>query len=149
MLFPFSGWQLLLPLILAWWYLCSERVKDWRSVEQITLVDGLKQLRSSRTQFNLANLYLQSPLASKSDGYDAFSALRQRLDEALAAYRRSVAADPQERDAQPLYHAGQILMYQGDLEVGLTIFEMPRSVCGGGGLPAQGGHGLLQPPDLA
>ena len=44
---------------------------------------------------------------------EAFHA-RQRLEEALAAYRRSVAADPLERDAQPLYHAGQILMYQGD-----------------------------------
>ena len=38
------------------------------------------------------------------------------MDEALLAYRRAVAADPLERDAQPLYHAGQILMYQGQYE---------------------------------
>ena len=38
------------------------------------------------------------------------------MDEALLAYRRSIAADPQERDAQPLYHAGQILMYRGQYE---------------------------------
>ena len=38
------------------------------------------------------------------------------MDEALVAYRRSIAADPQERDAQPLYHAGQILMYRGQYE---------------------------------
>lgn len=87
----------LLLLLLFWWNLCRLRVAEWRSSDMITLVDGLKQLRSSRTQFNLANLYLQGG----------------KLDEALAAYRRAVAADPQERDAQPLYHAGQILMYQG------------------------------------
>jgi tetratricopeptide (TPR) repeat protein len=38
------------------------------------------------------------------------------MDEALLAYRRAIAADPLERDAQPLYHAGQILMYQGQYE---------------------------------
>eukprot|EP00434_Breviolum_minutum_P042736 symbB.v1.2.038055.t1/scaffold5798.1/size23537/2 len=93
-------WLAAISLLGFWWYLCHLRVDDWKSVEQITLVDGLKQLRSSRTQFNLANLYLQS----------------QRMDEALVAYRRSIAADPQERDAQPLYHAGQILMYRGQYE---------------------------------
>eukprot|EP00930_Biecheleria_cincta_P070928 TRINITY_DN58497_c0_g1_i1.p1 TRINITY_DN58497_c0_g1~~TRINITY_DN58497_c0_g1_i1.p1 ORF type:complete len:726 (+),score=105.11 TRINITY_DN58497_c0_g1_i1:258-2180(+) len=96
----FIFWILAFALLAFWWFLCNRRVLDWRSVEQITLVDGLKQLGSSRTQFNLANLYLQS----------------QRLDEALVAYRRSVAADPQERDSQPLYHAGQILMYRGQYQ---------------------------------
>eukprot|EP00435_Cladocopium_sp_Y103_P072511 s177_g40.t1 len=93
-------WMASLGLVGFWWWLCHSRVSDWKTVEQITLVDGLKQLRSSRTQFNLANLYLQS----------------QRMDEALVAYRRSIAADPLERDAQPLYHAGQILMYRGQYE---------------------------------
>eukprot|EP00913_Durusdinium_trenchii_P012368 g11610.t1 len=60
-----------------------------------------------RTQFNLANLYLQS----------------QRMDEALAAYRRAVAADPQERDSQPLYHAGQILMYKGHYQEAETLLH--------------------------
>ncbi|CAK9088033.1 unnamed protein product [Durusdinium trenchii] len=99
---------LLAGMLLAWWWwLCHARVGDWRTVEQITLVDGLKQLRSSRTQFNLANLYLQS----------------QRMDEALAAYRRAVAADPQERDSQPLYHAGQILMYKGHYQEAETLLH--------------------------
>ena len=53
-------WLAAISLLGFWWYLCHLRVDDWKSVEQITLVDGLKQLRSSRTQFNLANLYLQS-----------------------------------------------------------------------------------------
>jgi hypothetical protein len=61
----FSGrskviWTAALGLVGFWWWLCYSRVADWKTVEQITLVDGLKQLRSSRTQFNLANLYLQS-----------------------------------------------------------------------------------------
>merc|ERR1712093_363717 len=81
----------------AWGWLCYQRVLDWSTVERITFVDGLKQLKSSRTQFNLANIYL----------------LENRHDEALVAYQRSIAADPQERDSQPLYHAGQILMYHG------------------------------------
>lgn len=53
-------WLAALSLLGFWWWLCHSRVGDWKTVEQITLVDGLKQLRSSRTQFNLANLYLQS-----------------------------------------------------------------------------------------
>lgn len=87
----------LLLTICVWWITCYRRVLDWQNVEQITRVDGLKQLRSSRTQFNLANLYL----------------VEQRYDEAMLAYQRSIATDPQERDSQPLYHAGQILLYRG------------------------------------
>lgn len=82
--------------LVAWWLLCYRRVLDWRSVEQLTLVDGLRQLRSSRTQFNLANIYLSSG----------------RFDEALLAYQRSIATDPEERDSMPLYHAGQILLFR-------------------------------------
>jgi tetratricopeptide (TPR) repeat protein len=78
-----------------WAWLCYKRVLDWSTVQSITYTDGLKQLKSSRTQFNLANIYL----------------LENRHEEALLAYQRSIAADPQERDSQPLYHAGQILMY--------------------------------------
>mmetsp|Transcript_156609 Transcript_156609/g.502776 ORF Transcript_156609/g.502776 Transcript_156609/m.502776 type:complete len:800 (-) Transcript_156609:188-2587(-) len=91
------AWAFLFGVLVFWWALCYQRVSDWRSVEQITLVDGLKQLRSTRTQFNLANIYLQG----------------QRLDEALVAYQRANSLDPEERDSMPLYHAGQILMYQG------------------------------------
>lgn len=93
-------WFVLLGLLSFWWYLCYNRVLDWETVEKITVVDGWKQLRSSRTQFNLANILL----------------LEQKFDEALAAYHRAIAADPEERDAQPLYHAGQILMYKGQYE---------------------------------
>lgn len=39
-----------------------------------------------------------------------------RLDEALVAYQRSIATDPEERDSMPLYHAGQILLYRGQYE---------------------------------
>eukprot|EP00929_Paragymnodinium_shiwhaense_P101071 TRINITY_DN63842_c0_g1_i1.p1 TRINITY_DN63842_c0_g1~~TRINITY_DN63842_c0_g1_i1.p1 ORF type:complete len:798 (+),score=167.56 TRINITY_DN63842_c0_g1_i1:63-2456(+) len=80
-----------------WAKLCYERVLDWSSVENITFVDGLKQLGSQRTQYNLANLLL----------------VANRHDEALVAYKRSIAADPLERDSQPLYHAGQIMLQRG------------------------------------
>jgi len=92
-----SAWLSLLALTAFWWALCYQRVKEWRSVEEITYVDGLKQLRSQRTQFNLGNLYLQD----------------QRMDEALVAYQRANNIDPEERDSMPLYHAGQILLYKG------------------------------------
>eukprot|EP00971_Amphidinium_carterae_P054978 1083516-Amphidinium_carterae.1 len=36
-----------------------------------------------------------------------------RFDEALTLYKRVVELDPLERDASPLYHVGQILLYQG------------------------------------
>jgi len=91
------AWIAMLLTLGVWWLTCYWRVLEWRNVEQITRADGLKQLRSSRTQFNLANLYL----------------MESRHDEAMLAYQRSIAADPQERDSQPLYHAGQILMYHG------------------------------------
>jgi len=91
------AWLFLLAIAIVWAVLCYQRVLEWSSVERITKADGLRQLKSSRTQFNIANIYL----------------LENRHDEALLAYRRSIAADPQERDSQPLYHAGQILMYHG------------------------------------
>jgi len=94
------AWLAMLTTCCVWWVVCNHRVLDWRSVDQITLVDGLKQLRSSRTQFNLANLYLMD----------------RRLDEAAAAYKRSIATDPLERDSMPLYHLGQILLYNGQYQ---------------------------------
>jgi len=101
------AWYVLLAVAAAWAWLCYRRVLDWSSVERITHVDGLKQLKSSRTQFNLANIYL----------------LENRHDEALMAYQRSIAADPQERDSQPLYHAGQILMYHGKYSEAETYLQ--------------------------
>lgn len=91
------AWLSLLALAGFWWVLCYQRVNEWRNVERITEVDGLKQLRSTRTQFNLGNFYLQD----------------QRMDEALIAYQRANSLDPEERDSMPLYHAGQILLYKG------------------------------------
>ena len=38
---------------------CYLRIFDWADSETITLQDGLRQLRSSRTQFNLGNYYLK------------------------------------------------------------------------------------------
>merc|ERR1719367_2509796 len=40
-------------------WLCAGRVPDWESADSITVADGLKQLRSSRVQFNYANVQLQ------------------------------------------------------------------------------------------
>lgn len=77
--------------------LCSRRVPDWASPEAITVADGLKQLRSGRVQFNYGNVHLQA----------------KRYEEALAVYERAITIDPADRDSLPLFHAGQILIYQG------------------------------------
>jgi len=81
----------------AFVWLCADRVPDWATAESITTIDGHKQLRSSRVQFNLGNVLLHG----------------KRYDEALATYQRAVDLDPTDRDSLPLYHAGQVLFYQG------------------------------------
>jgi tetratricopeptide (TPR) repeat protein len=73
------------------------RIFDWKDAETITEVDGIRQLKSGRTQFNLGNLYLS----------------RKEYELAEQAYQRSIESDPMERDAMPLYHAGQIDIYKG------------------------------------
>eukprot|EP00811_Abedinium_folium_P002148 NODE_1196_length_2565_cov_4.629614.p1 GENE.NODE_1196_length_2565_cov_4.629614~~NODE_1196_length_2565_cov_4.629614.p1 ORF type:complete len:795 (-),score=224.95 NODE_1196_length_2565_cov_4.629614:45-2429(-) len=88
----------LLLLVAHWWRLCRVRVLEWETAESITLADGARQPRSAIVQFNLGNAHLKAG----------------RLDDALAAYRHSIAADPLERDAQPLHHAGLILLYRGE-----------------------------------
>jgi tetratricopeptide (TPR) repeat protein len=84
----------------VWGVRCYYRTIDWADSEAITLADGLRQLKSSRTQFNLGNYYLK----------------RNQLDEALEAYERSIKADPLERDASPLWHAGQIHILRSNWE---------------------------------
>eukprot|EP00927_Polykrikos_kofoidii_P078633 TRINITY_DN7543_c0_g1_i2.p1 TRINITY_DN7543_c0_g1~~TRINITY_DN7543_c0_g1_i2.p1 ORF type:complete len:870 (-),score=86.09 TRINITY_DN7543_c0_g1_i2:176-2662(-) len=86
-----------LVIVLACWPLCHRRVMDWSSVANLTLVDGLKQLRSSKTQINLAGLYM----------------MESRYDESFLAYRRAMAVDPEERNSLPLHRGGQILMMRG------------------------------------
>jgi tetratricopeptide (TPR) repeat protein len=81
-----------------WGARCYYRTIDWADSEAITLADGLRSLRSSRTQFNLGNYYLK----------------RNMLDDAQDAYTRSIKADPQERDASPLWHSGQIHILRGN-----------------------------------
>jgi tetratricopeptide (TPR) repeat protein len=85
-------------LWVVWGVRCYYRTIDWADSEAITIADGLRQLKSSRTQFNLGNYYLK----------------RNELDLALAAYDRSIKADPLERDASPLWHAGQIHILRGN-----------------------------------
>lgn len=81
-------------------YLCFLRVPEWQTAETITVADGLKQTRSSRVQFNYANILLKN----------------KSYEEALATYQRAIDIDPTDHDALPLYHAGQILFYQGKHE---------------------------------
>eukprot|EP00927_Polykrikos_kofoidii_P078632 TRINITY_DN7543_c0_g1_i1.p1 TRINITY_DN7543_c0_g1~~TRINITY_DN7543_c0_g1_i1.p1 ORF type:complete len:870 (-),score=85.34 TRINITY_DN7543_c0_g1_i1:33-2519(-) len=88
---------LILILVITCWPLCHRRVMDWSSVDNITLVDGLKQLRSARTQSNLGGMYL----------------MQRRYDESLLAFQRAMALDPEERSSSPLHHAGQLLMLRG------------------------------------
>lgn len=89
--------MLLLAAGAAFAYLTAQRVPDWGSMEAITVADGLKQAQSSRVQFNFANIQLQA----------------KKYDEALFLYNRAISIDPQDHDALPFYHAGQILFYQG------------------------------------
>eukprot|EP00929_Paragymnodinium_shiwhaense_P112184 TRINITY_DN80443_c0_g1_i1.p1 TRINITY_DN80443_c0_g1~~TRINITY_DN80443_c0_g1_i1.p1 ORF type:complete len:729 (+),score=120.29 TRINITY_DN80443_c0_g1_i1:172-2358(+) len=73
------------------------RVPEWETADTITVADGIAQPRSSRVQFNYANIHLQ----------------QKRYDEALLTYQRAIDLDPTDHDALPLYHAGQILFFQG------------------------------------
>lgn len=57
-------------------------------------------MNSARVQFNYANILL----------------LEHHYDEALETYRRAIRLDPTDHDSLPLYHAGQILTYQGKHE---------------------------------
>jgi len=77
---------------------CYTRIFDWADAETITEIDGLTQLKSGRTQFNLGNFYLG----------------KKEYDKALVAYQRAIDSDPEERDSMPLYHAGQIHIYHGN-----------------------------------
>lgn len=77
--------------------LCSRRVPEWETSATITVADGLRQTRSTRVQFNLANERLG----------------RQAYDEALFLYRRAISFDEGHRDSLPFYHAGQILTFKG------------------------------------
>merc|ERR1719321_1131796 len=100
-----KAWRLGLPggaaaLWAVWGVRCYYRTIDWADSEAITVADGLRQLKSSRTQFNLGNYYLK----------------RNELDLALEAYERSIKADPLERDASPLWHAGQIHILRSNWE---------------------------------
>lgn len=94
---PQLWYFLLLVAGFAGAWLCANRVPEWETSTTITIADGLKQLRSARVQFNYANVHL----------------LEKRYDEALATYQRSIEIDPTDHDSLPLYHAGQILFYQG------------------------------------
>merc|ERR1712113_501972 len=80
-------------------YRCALRVPEWENSDSITVADGMRQLRSSRIQFNYGNVQLQA----------------KQYDEALVTYRRAIEVDEafDVQDALPLYHAGQILFFQG------------------------------------
>jgi len=78
-------------------WLTAKRVPEWRTSDSITVADGMKQVQSSRVQFNYANVHLQA----------------KRYDEALMTYQRAISIDPTDHDSLPLYHAGQILFYHG------------------------------------
>jgi len=93
-----SKWAVLLLLLgaAATWR-TAVRVPEWATSDAITTADGLRQLHSSRVQFNFANVHLQA----------------KRHDEALFTYQRAIQIDPTYHDSLPLYHAGQILFYTG------------------------------------
>jgi len=55
-----------------YWVRCYLRIFDWADAETITEIDGLSQLKSGRTQFNLGNFYLG----------------KKEYDKALVAYTR-------------------------------------------------------------
>eukprot|EP00930_Biecheleria_cincta_P019935 TRINITY_DN15096_c0_g1_i1.p1 TRINITY_DN15096_c0_g1~~TRINITY_DN15096_c0_g1_i1.p1 ORF type:complete len:716 (-),score=98.59 TRINITY_DN15096_c0_g1_i1:3-2150(-) len=100
---------------------CMLRVPEWADADTITVADGKRQLRSSRVQFNYANILLQA----------------KQYDEALATYHRAIAVDEEHsvQDSLPYYHAGQILFFQGKnadavsyLEKAVTGFYSPLTI---------------------
>lgn len=86
---------------------CSQRVPEWENSITITVADGLRQERSTRAAFNLANERLG----------------RQAYDEALVLYRRAIKYDGEDRDSLPFYHAGQILTFKGQHAEALRYLE--------------------------
>ena len=78
--------------------LTAQRVVEWSSPEAITVADAARQLRSTRVQYNLATHYLSA----------------KRYDDALSSFERVMTIDPTGTDCMPLYHAGQIHIYQGN-----------------------------------
>lgn len=112
---------LLLVAGLAAAWRCAVRVPEWESADSITAADGIRQLRSSRVQFNFANVHLQA----------------KRYEEALATYQRAIDVDDKAsvQDSLPLYHAGQILFFKGQhaeavryLERAVTGFYSPLTI---------------------
>merc|ERR1712194_563695 len=105
---------LLLVAGIASSYRCMLRVPEWETADSITSADGMRQLRSSRVQFNYGNIHLQA----------------KRYDEALETYRRAIAVDEafDVQDALPLYHAGQVLFFQGNNADAVKYLE--RAVTG-------------------
>ena len=81
----------------AWALRCDRRAQDWATSESLILSDGISQPRSTQTQFQLGNYYLR----------------RHRLDEALAAYERSVHAEPLEPPKRAMPAGGTSLPGRG------------------------------------
>lgn len=76
------------------------RVDDWKTANNLTLVDGFVNPKSAKTQYNLGVQYFT----------------KQRYDEAALAFRRSFETDPLQRDGVAFWRAGQAELLRGNLQ---------------------------------
>ena len=93
-------WFLLTVIGTAYLLRTYYRIDDWKTAENLTLVDGLSNPNSAKTQYNLGVQYFT----------------KQRYDEAVIAFRRSIATDELERDGVAHWRAGQAELLRGNLD---------------------------------
>lgn len=82
-----------------WGTRCLFRVDDWKTANNLTLVDGYRNPRSAKTQYNLAVQYFT----------------KQKYPEAAEAFRRSYETDEQQRDGIAYWRAGQVELLRGNV----------------------------------
>ena len=75
------------------------RVDDWKTASNLTLVDGYRNIRSAKTQYNLGVQYFT----------------KQKYNEAYSAFVRSFESDELRRDGIAYWRAGQAELLRGNL----------------------------------
>lgn len=93
------GKVFILFLFCAWFTRAVCRVDDWRTANNLTLVDGARNPNSAKTQYNLAVQFFT----------------KQKYDLAYEAFVRSFETDEQRRDGIAYWRAGQVEILRGNL----------------------------------
>ncbi|CEM22530.1 unnamed protein product [Vitrella brassicaformis CCMP3155] len=99
--------------VAVWGYRSYLRALTWESGARLNIVDGLRQLRSAKTQFNLGITYMMA----------------QQFDMAREALQRSISADPE--SVLPYWRLGQMCIFQGNFSDAENWLGEARSKYGG------------------